>query len=66
MMGAQTFSAWADGVIQLRPKGGDTNGQGNNVVLDFKAMRHAEQEIDNIELRFDRDTLQFKDVTIKI
>lgn len=63
MVGAQTFSSWADTVLKIQPKGGDLGG--NNIVLKCDVARHAKEEIPDIELFFDRSTLQFKNMTVK-
>lgn len=64
MVGAQTFSSWADTVLKIQPKGGDLTD--SNIILKADVARHAKEEIPNIELWFDRHTLQFRDMTVHI
>lgn len=56
LMGQSLFSAWADTVIQLtRIKGDDSDDR----LLTFEATRYAKEELDPIEITFNRATMQF-------
>lgn len=61
LSGLSIWSNWADSVIKVKPRGGDKN----LIVLGFDVTRHSEEEVDDIDVSFDRDTLQFRDVTVR-
>ncbi len=53
MMGSSYLPNWLDTAVQIdRP-----NPQGLDVHISFTAMRHAEEEFEDIRVRFNRDSL---------
>lgn len=60
LMGQSLFSAWADTVIQLnRVKGDDSDDR----LLTFEATRYAKEELDPLEIHFNRASMQFTTTT---
>ncbi len=59
LMGSNLFPAWADTVIHMTRKknGGDLR------ILNFEATRYAEEELEPIEIMFDRPSMQFRRLT---
>lgn len=62
LLGAGTFSAWADSVIRVVPK----KGVKDVITIKFDTLRHARQEIEDIDVYFERTTLTFQNITVKI
>ena len=53
LIGSFVFSAWADTIIKVERRGGDRLG------VKFDVVRHAEEELEEKEVMFNRDTLEF-------
>ena len=51
MIGASFYSNWADSIIKVERRGGD------RLQIKFDVVRHAEEELEPIEVDFNRDTL---------
>ncbi len=51
MIGASFYSNWADSIIKVERRGGD------RLLIKFDVVRHAEEELEPIEVDFNRDTL---------
>ena len=51
MIGASFYSNWADSIIKVERRGSD------RLQIKFDVIRHAEEELEPIEVDFNRDTL---------
>ena len=51
MIGASFYSNWADSIIKVERRGND------RLQVKFDVIRHAEEELEPIEVDFNRDTL---------
>lgn len=51
LIGSSFFSAWADSIIKIERRGND------RLQFKFDVVRHAEEELEPIEVLFNRDTL---------
>src|SRR3990172_5941670 len=61
LLGSVFLSAWADTVIRVSRKEGDSlpKQQYIPISLNFDVLRHAEEPIEDLELLFDMSTLKF-------
>lgn len=57
MFGSAVFSWWPDTVIQVTRK---PNSHPDTITIRIEVSRHAREEIEKVNLRFDRKTLLFK------
>jgi len=53
LIGSSILSAWADTIIKVERRGND------RLAVKFDVARHAEQELEQREVKFDRETLEF-------
>ena len=62
MIGSMFFSAWADTVIRLARKEVKTNTPTREIALTatFDVIRYAKEEIGDLEVMFNKDTLEFQ------
>lgn len=58
LIGSSILSAWADTVIKVERRGED------RLAVKFDVVRHAEVELEQREVEFNRDTLEFKPVEL--